>query len=174
MSPSPAASPAVRVRPSTDADVEAIADIYAYHVLNGTASFELAAPSIDEMRQRREEVLSRGLPYLVAEVDAHVVGYAYANLYRPRPAYRHSWENSIYVHHTFTGRGIGRVLLHELIDVCTARGARQLIAVIGDSANVASIQLHAACGFTHAGTLHAVGYKFDRWIDSVFMQRALG
>lgn len=152
----------------------AIAEIYGYHVHNGLASFELLAPSIDEMTQRRADVISRNFPYLVAELDARVVGYAYASLYRSRPAYRHTLEDSVYVHKDFVGRGVGRALLDTLIEGCVKTGARQLIAVIGDSANKASIKLHAACGFKRTGTLKAVGYKFGQWVDSVIMQRTIG
>ena len=152
----------------------AIAEIYGYHVHNGLASFELLAPSIDEMTQRRADVISRNFPYLVAELDGRVVGVAYASLYRSRPAYRHTLENSVYVHRDFARRGIGRALLDALVEGCVRTGARQLIAVIGDSGNQASIKLHAACGFKRTGTLKAVGFKFGQWVDSVMMQRALG
>ena len=162
------------IRSSKAADMPAIAEIYGYHVHNGLASFELLAPSIDEMTQRRADVISRNFPYLVAELDGRVVGFAYASLYRSRPAYRHTLENSVYVHRDFVGRGMGRALLDAVVEGCVKTGARQLIAVIGDSANKASIKLHAACGFKRTGTHKAVGFKFGRWVDSVMMQRALG
>ena len=162
------------IRPSKAADMAAIAEIYGYHVHNGLASFELLAPSIDEMTQRRADVISRNFPYLVAELDGRVVGYAYASLYRSRPAYRHTLEDSVYVHKDFVGRGVGRALLDALIEGCVKTGARQLITVIGDSANKGSIKLHAACGFKRTGTLKAVGFKFGQWVDSVIMQRTIG
>ncbi len=169
----PAGLPAV-IRPSKAADLAAIAEIYGFHVLNGLASFELLAPSVDEMTQRRADVISRGFPYLVAEFEGKVVGYAYASLYRARPAYRHTLEDSVYIHKEFAGRGVGKLLLDALIEGCEKTGARQLIAVIGDSANKGSIKLHAACGFKRTGTLKAVGFKFGQWVDSVIMQRAIG
>ena len=151
-----------------------IAEIYGYHVHNGLASFELLAPSIDEMTQRRADVIARKCPYLVAEFDGRMVGYAYASLYRSRPAYRHTLEDSVYVHKDFAGRGIGKALLDALIEASAKSGARQMIAVIGDSANRGSIKLHAACGFKRTGTLKAVGFKFGKWVDSVIMQRDIG
>lgn len=162
------------IRPSKAADLAAIAEIYGYHVLNGLASFELLAPSKDEIGKRRADVIGNSFPFLVAEFDGRVVGYAYASLYRARPAYRHTLENSVYIHKDFTGRGIGRALLDALIEACERAGCRQLIAVIGDSANKGSIRLHAACGFRRTGTLKAVGFKFGRWVDSVLMQRDIG
>jgi len=162
------------IRPSKAADVAAIAEIYGYHVLNGLASFELLAPSADEIAKRRADVIGKNFPYLVAEYDGKVVGYAYASLYRARPAYRHTLEDSVYIHKDYHGRGIGRLLMLALIDACEKAGARQLIAVIGDSDNQASIKLHAACGFALVGVMKAVGYKFGRWVDSVYMQRSIG
>lgn len=162
------------VRASTPEDVPAIAAIYAHHVLNGLASFEVVAPDVEEMTRRRAAVLARGLPYLAADVGGQLAGYAYAAPYRERPAYRYSLEDSVYVHPGYIGRGIGRALLEALIEACTAAGYRQLIAVIGDSANAGSIGVHAACGFVRTGLLPSVGFKFGRWVDSVFMQRALG
>lgn len=170
---SPAAdSPAVR--PSRDEDLPQIQAIYAHHVLHGLGSFEEVPPDAAELGRRRGDVLGRGLPYLVAEMEGRIVGYAYAGAYRPRPAYRHTVENSVYVAHGHAGRGIGRALLSELIRVCAAAGARQMIAVIGDSGNVGSIALHAAHGFAYSGLLRAVGFKHGRWVDSVIMQRSLG
>jgi len=148
--------------------------IYAHHVLHGLASFEELPPSVAELRSRRESVAALGLPYLVAEVDGRIAGYSYAILYRSRSAYRHSLENSVYVREDCAGHGIGSALLQALIDRCAAGPWRQMIAVIGDSANAASIALHAKHGFRHVGTLTAVGFKFGRWVDSVLMQRELG
>jgi len=162
------------IRPSKAGDVAAIAEIYGYHVLNGLASFELLAPSADEIAKRRADVIGKNFPYLVAEHEGKVVGYAYASLYRARPAYRHTLEDSVYIHKDYNGRGIGRLLMLALIDACEKAGARQLIAVIGDSANQASIKLHTACGFTSVGVMKAVGFKFGRWVDSVYMQRSIG
>ncbi len=164
----------IQIRPSKAADMPVIAEIYGYHVHNGLASFELLAPSIDEMTQRRADVISRNFPYLVAELDGRMAGYAYASLYRSRPAYRHTLEDSVYVHKDFARRGIGRALLDALLEASVKTGARQMIAVIGDSANTASIKLHTACGFKRTGTLKAVGFKFGQWVDSVIMQRTIG
>jgi phosphinothricin acetyltransferase len=143
-------------------------------VLTGAASFEVVPPDGAELARRRADVLSRGLPYVTATLDGEVVGYAYAAPYRLRPAYRYTLEDSVYVRHDAFGRGVGRTLLRAVIDACAQRGYRQMIAVIGDSANAASIGLHAACGFTRVGLLPSVGFKFGRWIDSVLMQRPLG
>ena len=162
------------IRPSKASDVAAIAEIYGYHVLNGLASFELLAPSADEVAKRRADVVGKNFPYLAAEADGRVVGYAYASLYRARPAYRHTLEDSVYVHKDYQGRGIGKRLLEALIEACEKTGARQLIAVIGDSDNQGTIGLHAACGFEEVGVMKAVGFKFGRWVDSVYMQRAIG
>lgn len=165
---------AATIRESRDADLEAIQAIYAHHVLHGAASFELEPPDLDEIRRRRAEVLRGGFPYLVAESAGTVLGYAYASHFRTRPAYRFTIEDSIYIDRNAIGRGIGRALLAELIARCEAGGWRQMIAVIGDSANVASIGLHAACGFRFAGVMRASGWKFGRWVDTVLMQRELG
>lgn len=167
-------SAAVTVRDSRDSDLPAIQEIYAHHVRHGLASFEEEAPDVEQLRTRRADVLARGLPYLVAEQDGTVVGYTYATLYRTRSAYRFTLENSVYVRDGLAGRGIGRVLLSALIGRCERGPWRQMIAVIGDSANAASIGLHASLGFRHAGVLRAVGFKFGRWVDSVLMQRDLG
>jgi phosphinothricin acetyltransferase len=147
--------------------------IYAWHVLNGLASFEEVPPDAAEMTRRWCDVCSRGLPYLVAEVDNSVLGYAYAAPYRLRSAYRFVVENSLYVERQARRQGLGRALLSELIRRCEDRELTQMIAVIGDSANVASIGLHAALGFRQVGLLSAVGFKHGRWVDSVIMQRAL-
>jgi phosphinothricin acetyltransferase len=162
------------IRPSRDGDIAAVRDIYAHAVAHGTASFELTPPDVAEMAARRQKVLDAGGPYLVAERDGVVIGYTYAGPYRPRPAYRFTVENSIYVAPNRAGQGIGRRLLDALVEASTALGYRQMIAVIGDSANAASITLHARAGFRMIGTFEAVGFKFGRWIDSVYMQRALG
>ena len=164
----------ILVRPSKAGDIAVIAEIYGYHVLNGLASFELMAPSVDEMGKRRADLIGRKFPYLVAEIDGRVVGYAYASLYHTRLAYRFTLEDSVYTHRDFAGRGVGRLLLDALIEACEKIGCRQLIAVIGDSDNVASVRLHAACGFKRTGTIKAVGFKFGRWVDSVIMQRSIG
>jgi L-amino acid N-acyltransferase YncA len=161
------------VRDARDEDIGAIQAIYAHHVLHGTASFEEEAPSVDEIARRRADVLARGMPYLVAEVDSSVVGYSYASPYRARPAYRFSIENSVYVQHGRVRGGVGRALLAALIERCEQGPWRQMIAVIGDSANAASIGLHANLGFRNVGTFTDVGFKFGRWLDSVLMQRAL-
>lgn len=152
----------------------AIQAIYAHHVRHGLASFEVEPPSASEMGRRFESITGGGYPYLVATDSAGVLGYAYASAYRTRPGYRYSVEDSVYVAAGHLGRGIGRQLLGLLIEECERRGYRQMLAVIGDSANAASIELHRACGFEHRGTLRSVGLKFGRWIDSVLMQRALG
>ena len=162
------------VRDSRDDDVAAIQAIYAHHVLHGTASFEEEPPPPAEMARRRADVLARGLPYLVAEIEGTVAGYSYATPYRTRSAYRFSIENSVYVDHARHRGGIGRALLSELITRCEHGDWRQMIAVIGDSAHVASISLHTSLGFRTVGTLEAVGFKFGRWLDSVLMQRRLG
>ena len=162
------------VRDSTEADIAAIAAIYAHHVLHGTGSFELDPPSHDEIARRRADVLANGFSHRVAECDGAVVGFAYFNYFRLRPAYRFSVENSVYVQAGRARGGIGRALLADLIECADARGVRQMIAVIGDSANTGSIGLHAACGFRFAGVLRASGWKFDRWLDTVLMQREIG
>ena len=164
----------ILVRPSADADIPGIARIYGHHVLNGLASFEEVAPPAEEMARRRADIVAKGFPYLVAEEAGQVVGYAYCSGYRPRSGYRFSVEDSIYVAPGRGGAGIGSLLLPRLVDAATALGARQMIAVIGDSANHGSIRLHARFGFRHAGTLEAIGFKLGRWVDSVLMQRALG
>jgi L-amino acid N-acyltransferase YncA len=164
----------LELRPATPEHLPAIQAIYAHHVLNGVASFEEAAPTLDEIRRRYDEVRARGLPYLVAEYGARVAGYGYCSPYRSRSAYRFSLEDSIYVRPDALGRGIGTALLAQLIGRAESLGYRQMIAVIGDSAHGASIALHASLGFVRVGTLRSVGYKFGRWVDSVIMQRPLG
>jgi phosphinothricin acetyltransferase len=162
------------IRPSTEADLPAIQAIYAHAVLHGTGTFETEVPEIPEMTRRRSEVLSRSLPWLVAEQDGRVLGYAYANYFRPRMAYRFCLEDSIYLHPDAQGKGVGRLLLAELIARCEAAGARQMLAVIGDSDNQGSIGVHTALGFEHTGVLKSSGWKFGRWLDVVLMQRQLG
>lgn len=162
------------VRPVGDQDIPAITVIYAHHVLHGLASFEIDPPDAVEMGRRRAHINEQGLPYLVAEIGGCIAGYAYAAPYRARPAYRHTVEDSIYIDRDFTGCGVGSALLPALIAACEAAGRRQVIAVIGDSANTASIRLHAKFGFARVGLLPAVGWKFGRWVDSVLMQRELG
>jgi phosphinothricin acetyltransferase len=162
------------IRPSTPDDLAAITDIYGWNVLNGTGTFELEAPDRAEMARRRDDVLSKGLPWLVAVRDGRVLGYAYANHFRPRRAYRFCLEDSIYLAPDAQGQGVGRTLLAELMSQCEARGARQMLAVIGDSANAGSIGVHRTLGFEHTGVLRASGWKFGRWLDVVIMQRALG
>ena len=167
-------NPALLIRPSTLADLPAITAIYAHAVLHGTGTFELEAPDEAEMARRRDDVLSKGLPWLVAQADDQVLGYAYANHFRPRRAYRFCLENSIYLAAQARGQGLGRLLLTELVGRCEAAGARQMLAVIGDADNAGSIGVHAALGFEHCGVLKAAGWKFDRWLDVVLMQRSLG
>lgn len=167
-------APACLIRPSADTDVPAMQAIYAHAVLHGTGSFELEPPSPEELARRRAEVLAKGLPWLAAERGGQLLGYAYATPFRPRLAYRYALENSVYVHDGARGQGVGRLLLAELIARCTAWGGRQMLAVIGDSGNAGSIALHRSLGFEPAGRFANVGRKFDRWLDIVLMQRALG
>jgi L-amino acid N-acyltransferase YncA len=162
------------LRASQETDVSAVAAIYAHYVRHSTASFETEPPNDAEIANRRARILQFGLPWLVAEVDGAIAGYAYAGPYRPRAAYRFTVENSIYVDPACAGRGIGSALMARLLEDCEAWGARQMIAVIGGSDNYASIKLHQKFGFRHTGTLQAAGFKFGRWVDSVLMQRALG
>ncbi|MBL8353103.1 MAG: N-acetyltransferase [Burkholderiaceae bacterium] len=165
---------ALTIRPSTVADLPEITAIYAEAVLNGTGTFELDPPDTAEMTRRRHDVLANGLPWLVAERRGRLLGYAYANTFRPRKAYRFCLEDSIYLHPDARGQGVGRLLLTELVGRCEAAGARQMLAVIGDAANAGSIGVHAALGFEHTGVLKASGWKFGRWLDVVLMQRSLG
>lgn len=164
----------MKVRPAVAADFPAIQSIYEHHVLTGLASFEEEAPPVDELRRRHEEVAGRGLPWLVADSAGTVAGYGYCAPYRARSAYRYALEDSVYVRHDMAGKGIGGALLAELLRRCEGLGYRQIVAVIGDSANAPSIGLHAAFGFVRVGTLRSVGYKLGRWVDSVLMQRPLG
>lgn len=162
------------VRPATPADLPAITAIYDHAVRFGTATFELTPPDVPEMTRRYSELTTMGFPYLVATVEGRVAGYAYAGPYRARPAYRFTVENSIYLDPATHRHGLGTALMTELIALCVARRYRQMIAVIGDSANAASIALHTKTGFEMIGTHPNVGFKFGRWLDSVLMQRALG
>jgi phosphinothricin acetyltransferase len=165
---------AVVIRPATPADIPAIARIYAEAVEHGTASFELDPPEEAEMAQRMQSLADGGFPYLAAGIDGVLVGYAYAGPYRPRLAYRFSVEDSIYVDPGAHRKGIGRALLSRLIEESERRGYRQMIAVIGDSAQMPSIELHRAAGFRMIGAIENVGFKFGRWLDTVLMQRELG
>ena len=164
----------VAIRAATGEDMPAVAALYAHHVLTGLATFEEVPPDAAEMARRHAALTGGGLPWLVAEEGGRLLGYAYAGPYRARAAYRFSVEDSIYLDPAATRRGIGRALLERLIERSAACGARQMVAVIGDSANAGSIGLHASLGFARVGTLAAVGFKFGRWVDSVLMQRALG
>ena len=166
--------PAISIRPAEPRDVAAITRIYDHAVRHGTASFELAPPDEAEMARRQKELFAGGFPYIVAEQATAVVGHAYAGPHRARPAYRWTVEDSIYVDPALHGRGIGRALLERLIAEAERSGFRQMLAVIGDSANAGSIELYCALGFRMVGTFDNVGFKFGRWLDSVLMQRALG
>jgi phosphinothricin acetyltransferase len=164
----------LEIRPTTAADLPAITGIYEHAVLYGTATFELIPPDLAEMTRRFATLMEGGYPYFVATLDGRVVGYAYAGAYRPRPAYRFTVENSVYLEPAIHRRGIGLQLLQRLIVESEARGYRQMIAVIGDSANAGSIGVHTKCGFDMIGTHPNVGFKFGRWLDTVMMQLALG
>jgi len=162
------------IRPSRDEDIPAITAIYRHHVLHGTGTFEIDPPTAADMGTRRADVLSKGLPYLVAEEDGQVLGFAYCNWFKPRPAYRFSAEDSIYVAPEAHRKGLGRALLAALCQQAEASGVRKMLAVIGDSANAGSIGVHTALGFTHTGTVRSCGWKFDRWLDVVMMEKPLG
>jgi L-amino acid N-acyltransferase YncA len=162
------------IRPSTDDDLAAITRIYAHHVLHGTGTFETTPPTEAEMAQRRADALGKGLPWLVVEEGGQVLGYAYGNWFKPRPAYRFSVEDSIYLAPEAAGKGLGRLLLAELLAVLQRAGIRKVMAVIGDSANAGSIGVHRALGFTPVGTVQACGWKFGRWLDIVIMEKPLG
>lgn len=168
------AAPEIVIRDSRESDLPRITEIYARSVREETASFELEPPDLAEMARRRAGLVEKGCPYLVAAIGGRVEGYAYLSPYHHRPGYRHTVENTVYVDPRAQRRGVGRRLLQRLIEDAEARGFRQMIAVIGDSANTASIALHKAAGFTCAGNLVSVGYKHGKWLDSVLMQRALG
>ena len=162
------------IRPATEADLPFITEIYEQAVRHGTATFELTPPDLAEMTRRFRALTDGGYPYLVAVVDGEVIGYAYAGPYRPRPAYRFTVENSIYLKPAIHRRGVGLKLMQALLAECEQRGYRQVIAVIGDSANAGSVGLHTRCGFQMIGTHPNVGLKFGRWLDTVMMQLALG
>ena len=164
----------MELRPAAQGDLAAIHAIYAHHVLRGLATFEEVPPDVEEMRSRLLDVTSRGLPYLVALERGEVLGYGYCAPYRARSAYRYALEDSIYIKDGYLGKGIGTRLLAELLRICEGLGYRQVVAVIGDSANAGSIALHARLGFLRVGTLRSTGFKFGRWVDSVLMQRPLG
>jgi len=164
----------VEVRAAAQGDLAAIHAIYAHHVLRGLATFEEVPPDAEEMRRRHQDVTSRGLPYLVAAERGEILGYGYCAPYRARSAYRYALEDSIYIKDGHLGKGIGTRLLGELLRICEGLGYRQVVAVIGDSANAGSIALHARLGFLRVGTLRSTGFKFGRWVDSVMMQRPLG
>jgi L-amino acid N-acyltransferase YncA len=162
------------IRPSTEADLPAITAIYAWNVEHGTGTFETEAPDAAEIARRRADVLAKGLPWLVAQRAGEILGYAYASHFRPRFAYRFCLEDSIYLAADAQGQGLGRLLLTELLARCEAAGARQMLAVIGDSANLGSIGVHRTLGFETVGKMSAVGWKFGRWLDVVLMQKSLG
>jgi phosphinothricin acetyltransferase len=167
-------APTIVIRPATPADIKDITAIYAHAVEHGTASFEIEPPSIAEMTSRQKALLDGGFPYLVADAAGTVAGYAYAGPYRPRIAYRHTVEDSVYVNPSLARHGIGRLLLTALIAKAEASGFRQMVAVIGDSRQTASIELHRSLGFSPVGTLTDIGFKQGRWLDTVLMQRPLG
>jgi L-amino acid N-acyltransferase YncA len=162
-----------RLRHATTADLDACRAIYAPEVLEGTASFELEPPDLAEIARRHEAVLAVGSVWLVAESDGQIAGYAYAGAYRQRPAYRHTLEDSVYVARWARRQGLGRLLLERLVLETASRGFREMVGIIGDSANTASIALHLECGFHQVGTLERVGWKFGRWLDTVLTQRRL-
>jgi L-amino acid N-acyltransferase YncA len=164
----------LEIRPATAADLPSVTKIYEHAVRHGTATFELIPPDLAEMTRRFNALMDGGFPYLVALLDGEVAGYAYAGPYRPRPAYRFTVENSVYLEPAIHRRGIGLQLIQRLIAECGTRGFRQMIAVIGDSANAGSIGVHARCGFQMIGTHPSVGLKFGRWLDTVMMQLPLG
>ncbi|MCR5878830.1 GNAT family N-acetyltransferase [Phenylobacterium sp. J367] len=161
------------IRAATEADAGALAEIYGHHVLHGFGTFEMTPPDAAEMDRRRAAIAAHGLPYMVAELGKRVLGYAYASPFRPRPGYRFTVEDSVYVAPDAIGRGVGRAALASVLDQCTALGLRQVVAVIGDSGNEASIGLHRALGFEDAGVLRHVGFKHGRWVDIVMMQKSL-
>lgn len=164
----------IQIRASQEGDLPAITAIYGGHVVGGTGTFETEAPTLQEMAARRADVLGKGLPYLVAEEDGAVVGYAYCTWFKPRPAYRFSAEDSIYLAPAAAGKGLGKRLLDALARDAEARGVRKLIAVIGDSGNRGSVGVHTACGFTQVGVLRSCGWKFGKWLDVVLMEKFLG
>jgi len=164
----------ISIRAATLSDASAIHEIYSYHVQHGTASWELEPPTLEEFQARMTNIFAQGYPYFVAEIDETLVGHTYASAFRPRPGYRYTVENSVYVHPQYQRRGLGRLMLAHLINVCEGLGYRQMVAVVGDSQNTPSIRLHQELGFVHIGTLTGIGFKHGRWLDSVLMQRTLG
>jgi L-amino acid N-acyltransferase YncA len=162
------------IRPSREEDLAAVTAIYGHHVLHSTGTFETEAPSVADMGTRRADVLAKGLPYLVAEDAGSVVGFAYGNWFKPRPAYRYSVEDSIYLAPGHAGQGLGRALLSELLARCERAGIRKIMAIIGDSANAGSVGLHRALGFAQVGVVESCGWKFGAWRDIVIMQKSLG
>jgi phosphinothricin acetyltransferase len=165
---------ATLIRPSLPADLPAVTAIYAHHVTHGKGSFELEPPDLNDMSRRRSDVLAKGLPHLVASRGAEVLGFAYAGAFRPRPAFRFMAEDSVYIHADHAGQGLGRALLAELLRHCEALGIRQMLGVIGDSANAGSIGVHRSVGFEQVGVLKSCGWKFERWLDVVLMEKTLG
>lgn len=163
----------MELRTAHPADLASIQSIYAHHVLHGLGTFETEPPGLEELGSRQAQIIAAGFPYLVAVEDGHVIGYAYANHFRTRAAYRHTVEDSVYVAPDAVGHGVGKALLNELVTRCRSQGLQQMLAVIGDSGNAASIGVHRACGFELVGVMKSVGHKFDRWVDVVVMQRAL-
>lgn len=161
------------IRTSTERDAQALADIYGHHVLHGFGTFEEVPPSPTEMLERRAAILAWDLPHLVAEAEGRVLGFAYAGLFRPRAAYRYTAEDSVYIAPDAISKGVGKAVLAAVIAACEARGLRQVMAVIGDSDNAASIGLHTSLGFEHAGICRSVGFKHGRWVDTVWMQKPL-
>lgn len=162
------------IRKSLTSDLNGITAIYRHHVLHGTGTFEVDPPTLRDMAARRDDVLTKELPYLVLEENSHVAGFAYCNWFKPRPAYRFSAEDSIYLAEEAQGKGYGRLLLTELMVQAERVGVRKLIAVIGDSTNQGSIGVHRSCGFNHVGILSSCGWKFGRWLDVIMMERAIG
>ncbi len=162
------------IRPSRDEDIPAITAIYAHHVLHGTGTFETEPPNVADMAMRRADVLSKGLPYLVAEQGRKIAGFAYGNWFKPRPAYRYSVEDSIYLAPDLHRKGLGRALLAELLARCEAVGIRKVMAIVGDSTNAGSVGVHRAVGFTQVGTINSCGWKFGAWRDIVIMEKTLG
>lgn len=164
----------MQIRDATASDISRVQEIYAHHVLSGLGTFETTPPELADMLRRYEQITGDGFPYLVADDAGRLLGYAYANHFRTRAAYRNTVEDSIYIAADAMGRGVGTALLNALIDRCASLGLRQMLAVIGDSGNAGSIGVHRRCGFEHTGVMKAVGRKFDQWVDVVIMQRALG
>lgn len=162
------------IRPSRDEDLPALTAIYGHHVLHSTGTFETEPPSVADMTARRADVLSKGLPYLIAEEDGRIAGFAYGNWFKPRPAYRYSVEDSIYLAPDLHRKGLGRALLTELLARCEAVGIRKMMAIIGDSANAGSVGVHLALGFTQVGIVESCGWKLGAWRDIVIMQKTLG